>query len=172
MDDGALGCNRNHLKAWTWLQDSPQPWSVVLEDDAVPVEDFRTQLTQALQVAPHPVVSLYLGTGHPIHQQSRIKRALDRAADAHWLTGTTVNHAVALAIKTELIPQMLPRITRSNYPIDQAISMWAKHCAYTLPSLVNHNDHPSLSGRRRSQYLRHAWCTGTHEQWNDQTVRL
>jgi GR25 family glycosyltransferase involved in LPS biosynthesis len=54
IDDGRLGCTANHRRAWETLhrRRSQAEWGVVLEDDAVPVDGFRDQLTIALQAAP------------------------------------------------------------------------------------------------------------------------
>ncbi|MFP9166993.1 hypothetical protein ACLI1Y_16695, partial [Enterococcus faecalis] len=48
LDNGSKGCNGNHRHVLEWLSTSPTEWVVVLEDDAQPIDDFRTQLDKAL----------------------------------------------------------------------------------------------------------------------------
>ena len=69
IDTGLLGCDDNHTTVQNHLWALKDEWSVILEDDAQPVQDFPDQLTQALTVAPTPIVSLYLGRRRPPHFQ-------------------------------------------------------------------------------------------------------
>ncbi len=88
IDDGTLGCNRNHHHVWNQLSHSPTHWALVLEDDALPVDRFRAQAAAALGAAPTPIVSLYLGTSRPASWQYSIRQAVTRAdrVDACWIT--------------------------------------------------------------------------------------
>lgn len=172
VDNGSLGCSGNHLAAWKWHSDNPSAWSVVLEDDAVPVDGFREQLASALGVAPAPIVSLYLGTGYI--SDSRTKALLEKAdaVGAHWIvTRGRVFHAVALAVRHEMLPSMLGTVSK-RAAIDVEISRWArKHghtVAYTNGSLVDHSDAPSLMCRYRRPERR-AWRLGGNNPWNDVT---
>src|SRR6476659_8114901 len=63
-DYGCMGVTVNHIGVWTTLASMDTTWSVVLEDDALPVKDFRHELSLVLDAAPTSVVSLYHGTGH------------------------------------------------------------------------------------------------------------
>ncbi len=180
IDDGTLGCENNHRHVWQWMADNnTQPWGVVLEDDALPVEGFRQQLEQALTVAPAPVVSLYLGTNYPAHWQPRIKSALHNHPAAHWLTGPSLIHAVGIAIPTDLLPLKLQHHTA----IDQAISNWCKTShhlvAHTIPSLVDHADTASVIRRRigpiddnKREKPRRAWNVGTRDRWTARSAPL
>lgn len=177
VDDGTLGCNGSHIAMWKQMADHKTDWTVILEDDAEPVDGFLDQLHQVLSVAPEPIVSLYLGTGRPHRHQRLIRSAIQRAdeADAHWITSPDLIHAVAVCIRTSLIPDMLA--TLNSDPIDDAISHWAPNVAYTFPSLVDHQDgFPVL----RHQYekwgepipARKAWRTGTRDVWNNVCVPM
>jgi hypothetical protein len=179
-DDGRLKCEGNHKQAWQWMADNNQnPWSVVLEDDAIPCDDFRNQLAQALEAAPTPVVSLYLGRSRPQHWQALIDIAYKQAKgeDASWITGQHLLHAVGVAIRTDLIPHMLRHVNQP--PIDTTIGTWARtnghDIAYTLPSLVNHDDGPTLihhpDGDKRNPG-RVAWWHGTRSPWTNRSVDL
>jgi len=180
IDNGALGCEGNHQKAWQWMADNnTQPWSVVLEDDALPCDDFRLQLQPALAVSPAPVVSLYLGTNYPAHWQPRIKSALHNHPTAHWLTGPNLIHAVGIAIRTQLLPLKL----QSHTAIDQAISNWCKTnhhlVAHAIPSLVDHTDDESVIRHRigpiddnKRDKPRKAWQHGTRTHWTRRSAPL
>lgn len=180
MDDGALGCNANHKRVWEQLSHYDTGWSLVLEDDAVPVAGFTNQLEQALTAAPTPVVSLYLGQTRPAHYQRAIARAITKAekVDASWIVTGRAIHAVGLAVRTELVPTMLPHT--DDLPFDEAVSEWAHRnrlpVGYTYPSLVDHADTPSLVTHRynrgRPEPPRTAWKTGARESWNSRTVGM
>jgi hypothetical protein len=155
----------------------PTDWAVVLEDDALPVPGFRAQLDAALKVTPAPIVSLYLGTDGRDYWQARIRYALDTHPDACWLmTSGVLLHAVAVAIRAELLPIHLD----PGLPPDTAISNWAKRCGhtvtYTLPSLVDHTDGPSVITRRGDPHPRNvprrAHRVGTRTHWTRRAAIL
>lgn len=179
MDTGLLGCDDNHHHVLTHLAGLPSTWSVVLEDDAIPVDGFRAQLEAALPFSPSPIVSLYLGRLRPPQHQADIQSAVQAATieDADWIIATRLFHAVGYAIKTELLPSLLNHL--SNWPVDQHISEWAMQrghtIAYTWPSLVDHADgHPVADhpdGQPRTPG-RVAHKTGTKQQWTTESVTL
>jgi GR25 family glycosyltransferase involved in LPS biosynthesis len=182
VDDGTLGCERNHLRCWTWLRDhNTTPWSIVLEDDAQPVTDFTTQVEAALAVAPTPIVSLYLGTSRPAPWQPRINTAITAAndTDAHWILGSQMLHAVGIAIRTDLLADLCGWLARTQCPIDQAIGAFAvtqqQRIAYTWPSLVDHLDHDTIATHRdrtpRTE-PRKAWTVGSRTTWNHRTITM
>lgn len=193
VDDGTLGCEQNHLHVQQHLHahHPDTDWHLILEDDAIPCNNFREQLHQALTVAPTPIVSLYLGTNRPHYYQPigtrsatplqpLIADATQRAdhTNTPWITSRSLFHAVAYTIRTDLVDDLLNNIEPSR-PIDKAISRWAetRHhpVAYTWPSLTNHRDEPTLfhhpDGAPRTE-PRKAWRHGTRATWTNQTVQL
>ena len=180
-DDGSLGCNESHHRTWMWHRDNTTTeWSVVLEDDAVPVNEFAEQLDMALDVAPASIASLYLGRLRPPRWQTRIQSAIANAvvADAHWVVGTHLLHAVGVAIRTDLLTAMRSHAGH-QLPADERITAWARHSglpiAYTWPSLVDHADGPTLVLHRDGKPRtcgRVAWQTGTRGAWNSERVSL
>lgn len=180
VDTGRIGANTNHQHVWNQLAKHNTTWSVVLEDDAQPINDFHLHLTHALDAAPTPIVSLYLGRQRPPQHQQDIADALAKADanQAHWIIATQLFHAVAVAIWTRHIPDMLQHM-RPYLPIDENIGRWTRQrgypIAYTVPSLVDHADGPTLI-RHPDEAPRPpgrvAHCIGTHNTWNQETVEL
>jgi hypothetical protein len=183
VDSDGEGAGVNHLGAWRWLQNSRGYWGVVLEDDAVPVDDFRDQLDRALAVAPTPIVSLYLGRGRPPKYQDAIARVIAPLySDPHWLVAAHLFHGVGYAVRHDLIESLLKGVEPllDDLPIDDAISVWAQqskhHISYTRPSLVNHRDLATLitqrvDGEPRTE-MRVAWLCDSREWWGHQAVAL
>lgn len=183
MDNGQLGCERNHHQAWAWMNDFARTdWALVLEDDAQPVPDFNHQVGEALAAAPSPIVSLYLGKLRPPHWQTAIQNATKQAgqADANYITATHLLHAVAVAIRTEYIPSLLEHAHTSRRPWDYTIAAWAlEHShgiTYTWPSLVDHADGPPAIAKHPDKMTRtpgrKAWKTGSRDTWTQTTVHI
>lgn len=181
VDDGSLGAEGNHLKAWEATAARPAEWNLVLEDDAQPVRGFLEQAEQALGQAPAPIVSFYLGRGKPKSWQHRLGRALNDAdrAGAHWIDTRQLLHAVAVAMRSGLREDWLEWAPTSKLPIDERLSAWAHirghRIAYTIPSLIEHADGPTLIQHRDRQPRtdeRIAWRTGTRIDWNRRTITI
>jgi hypothetical protein len=184
MDKGNLGHTGNYRLVSEKLAriTGPDEWALILEDDAIPCPDFRRQVDNALWNCGTDVASLYLGRLRPPQWQQRVQAATMKArvADASWIIGDAMLHAVAIAIRgNALITQMLRDTEKSSLPMDQAIGMWAgkrgHDIAYTWPSLAEHRDgptliaHPDGEGRRPGRV---AWKFGTRSAWSDRSVRL
>lgn len=178
-DDGTLGCDGNHKRVWEWHAEHTTDWAIVLEDDALPVENFRQQLEQVLAQAPTPIVSLYLGRSRPLcGWQTRIGLAVVKAnqSNSHWIVTDAALHAVALCVRADLVPSMLAWVQN---PVDDCISRWIRaqglKVGYPWPSLVDHEDGPTLvkhpDGQPRNQ-PRVAWWHGTRDHWNNRQVEM
>lgn len=186
LDTGKVGAGRNHEACYEWLAESSAPWVVLLEDDAVPVRDFRTQLNAALAAAPQTgLLSLYLGRTRPPHWQPSIAQVIAR--DEHFLMCSELLHHVAVAIRTDMIPALLAhlkanrRYQTGKMPIDEAVGEFCRdmgmRVGYTHPSIVNHDtalptvidthvsQHPTETGQRPATELRCAWAFGTRQDW-------
>lgn len=178
IDQFGEGCTWNHSRAWRMLAglSEPDQWALVLEDDAEPVPGFREQLQLALAAAPAPIVSLYLGMGYIEDRSIGINLSRADMLGAHWVvTRGRILHAVALAVRSDLLPALVDNLPRSNTPIDRSLSMWARReghqVAYSWPSLVEHNDGPSLVTRYR-RAARRAWRTGVRDAWSDKMMLM
>lgn len=181
LDDGSHGADRNHLRAWDATSTLSSDWAVVLEDDAQPVAGFVEQAEQALRNAPEPVVSFYLGQTRPRRWQEDIGTAIAYAErrQAHWITTTHVLHAVAVAIRVELRDDWLAFAHTNPLPIDERLTAWClardHKVAYSLPSLVDHADGPTLVEHKSTAGgtgPRRAWRTGTRDTWTPQAVTI
>lgn len=176
IDNGDLGCTGNHLEVWRWHREHPADFAVTLEDDAVPVPNFREQLCAALAVTPAEIVSLYLGSGYiSDHRTKSLIRTAQLAQTCWMMTSGMVYHAVALAIESTLVESLTTHLRQTSQPIDGAIGRWARgrgHAvAYTVPSLVDHADEKSLvTPYRRTP--RHAWLVGPRDRWTDSSMTI
>jgi hypothetical protein len=181
MDMGSKGAGANHRDAWNWHQHHLADWCVTLEDDAVPCKDFRHELEKALSVAPAHLVSLYLGKVRPEAWQSTITEALLRAdrAKANWLTARYALHGVGIACDGKIVRALTYALALySVYPPDEALSLWCSRndvqLAYSVPSLVDHADIPTLihSDGREAEVGRVAHKTGVRRKWVSDSVPL
>lgn len=175
IDDGTIGCDGNHRRVWTHLAIGDAPWSLVLEDDAVPVRDFTAQLVGVLRNSPAPVVSLYLGRSRPPAWQDWAEEAT-ATADARgdcFIPCNRLLHAVGVAMHRRLVTHMLAQTLDVELPVDEAISAWARwnehKISYCWPSIVDHRDIPTLvkhpDGKPRTM-SRTAWSVGSRNHWH------
>lgn len=181
MDNGTYGCNANHIRCWTYLAKQPTQWSLVLEDDAQPINGFTDQLDQALRQAPTGIVSFYLGnpTWWKPNIPDRARRLTNAGqqadtTNASWIITNEFLHGVGIAVRTSFIPDMLNGLSATT-AIDYAIRDWATHTnrdiAHAWPSLLDHADQPTLIQRlRRNNQPRKAWRIGTRKHWTNKTV--
>lgn len=196
LDGGQRGCFGNHLNAWDMLNNRSGDWKVLLEDDAVPVPGFRKQLDMLLNAAPTsvPAVSLYLGRTRPVGIQPAIRQCIVSGLKVCWILHHEMLHAVGIAIRSELVKDMIATITQPPSvfkPIDEAIGAWAATrggVAYCWPSIVDHADVDTVieehhDGQPRGPVIetpsgvpilarRVAWQTGTRARWDSSSVQL
>ena len=153
VDDGTLGAAGNHAATLLALSRTDADWLVLLEDDALPVKNFRYQIGQALEVAPSHLVSFYLGTGYPQQWQGRIVDALRE--DTCWIMCDRLLHGVCYAVHHDRVDSLVVRImdlSQRRYGTDDAISKWALEngvpVSYSSVSQVDHEDSASVHGVR------------------------
>lgn len=178
--DHVAGCAATHLAVLAELPRSAV-WTVILEDDAVPVPDLRQHLAAALEYAPTPVVGLYLGTGNPSSEaQRQVGQAVAAAQEQHcgWLLADCLIGSVGYAIQSEMLDSMINSISDREEELPLRISRWAQarsiDICYTQPSLVDHDDGASIGRPWRGPGFpaRRAWNYGTRDCWCTGSVRL
>jgi hypothetical protein len=147
---GELGCGD---RAWgQYHVDSD--WHVVLQDDAIPCDNFTTHVESALGFLSDAgwdksVVSFYTGTLRPQRERVASSVATADAVGATWLKSRSLMWGVGVAMPTFKIRQFLSWGKRhSGLPYDVRIGTFARRnempVLYTVPSLVDHADGPSL----------------------------
>lgn len=154
---------------------------IVLQDDALPVPDFRRHAAAAIAQHPDSLISFYLGRSRPPHVQRHIIRATLAADEqgAAWISDDRLLHGVALALPITDIDPMLEWCRTPNLPYDDRIGAWyraqRRKVMYTWPSLVDHADTKTLvhhhDGQPRDQ-PRVAWRTGTADTWATVVIPL
>jgi hypothetical protein len=179
VDDGTLACEGNHIAVLRALAYRHVDWCVVLEDDAWPVRDFRTQVKNALAHAPAPVVGLYLGYGNPSGETQRVTGLAARTAKEQgkaWIVGDCLIGSVGYAVRIRMVEPMLDDISQRGEELALRITRWAQSwnvgICYTAPSLVDHADGVPIDGPMHRRSERKAWYCGTRSNWDTGNVVL
>lgn len=163
--------------AWE-LADPDADWHVLIQDDAVPCEDFLAGLERALAfVPPDAVVSPYLGTGRNVPIRWEAMAGAAATAGACWVRSQKLMWGVSIALPTKLIPAMISYAdTRAGVPDDMRVAGWAERhdhdVWYTWPSLIDHLPVPSLTKHKARERVarRHHQGSALSIEWNAQAV--
>lgn len=126
--------------------------TLVLQDDAVPVQDLRRHVLAAIDAMPDSPISLYLGQKKPSRWASNMLMAVQAAEQlgASWISASHLLHGVGIVLPTRWVTPMLQWAEMSSAPYDQRIGAYLRQVQnratfYTWPSLVDHDDTvPSL----------------------------
>lgn len=178
VDDGTLGCAGNHLVVLSALRTiaaDRNSWVIVLEDDAVPVENFRHVAARALRSAMSPVIGFYLGTGnHPV-VQANVSRAVE--SDDAWISADYLLNGVAYAVRSWYVWELIEAISdRDEEELPLRITRWLQanglFAHYTNPSLVDHADIPSIISPNHILPARHAWTVGVRTDYDTAATEL
>lgn len=144
VDTGREGHIATHRRGWAnrpaWAD-----WVVQLEDDALPCPRFDTHAQQILASTHAEVVSFYAGTGYPTQAQPLYQQMMRQGRP---LITNQVFHAVSLAIRADLIDDMLDHARDHVKPWDEQVGAWVQDRGYTveyaMPSHCDHADGPSI----------------------------
>ena len=144
VDYESRGARWGHLQALRWASARRERvW--ILEDDALAPHDFKERAAEWGQRFPTDLVSGYLGRKRPPQYQGLIRAKL-AAADARgldWITLPTLVHGVCYSLPAGASVRVLRSLPRGA--VDFAIgSAWGKPPVYTVPSLVDHADGPTV----------------------------
>lgn len=138
IDDGTLGVWGNAKQAWNMV-DPKTDYGIVIQDDAILCDDFKYRAETFISQHNGHFISFYFG-----HSVKTFKYLRPQYFDA------PLHHAVALAIPTPLIPDMIA-YADTRHEIDgddMKMKRWliSKNmvCRYSNPSLVQHRNIPSI----------------------------
>ena len=159
-DYGSRGARWAHRQALLWsARRRERVW--VLEDDALAPHDFRARAEAWGERFPSDLVSGYLGRQRPPQYQGQIRSKLT-AADARgldWITLPALVHGVCYSLPARASGGVLRSLP--NGAADFAIgAAWGKPPIYTVPSLVDHADGPTVEKHPDGQLRkpgRRAW---------------
>lgn len=169
-DTYELGCPAMHWKALANIRDHTP--TVIVEDDAMPTTDCAKKLSAWLDrwlcegEMEADVISFYLGKGAPVTAQPLIKTWVETADRMHrdYIQTGSLYHSVAYVIHPDKVKDVEQQLgwhpLNKNAPIDLILGdMAGGNILYTLPSLFDHMDMPSLIDHRglRPQEERRAW---------------
>ena len=154
IDEGQHGANWNHRRAIEWA--SEQSCRVVIvEDDALLVNDFTEKVTAWLERFPDDLCSFYLGTGRPPQYQLEIATKLIDAdrRQTDYITINRLVHGVCYSVPLHKLQQVISRWNHRS-PADYAVGdACGGSVIYPCYSLVDHLDsgaverHPDNSPR-------------------------
>ena len=166
--------NTNHDKAWQ-MYNASDDWLVVVEDDVELVPNFQKHVQDAIENMPDlGVLSLY--AGYPRPERFRVASAVQKAKQygASYLRYNRVLWGPAVAMRTDMIDDMLNWVSGSDWPYDERFSQWmtARRISafYTMPSLVDHADIDSLLGRGGVPRKAYWFEEPTH--WNSKAISI
>ena len=154
-----------------WEEHDPSAdFHIVLQDDALACEDLLAGLEEALDVlGPEGLVSAYTGTGRP--DQYNVRRALRHAAEKghSWMPTKSLCWGVAIIAPVSTIDDMLKwcsHRSKAQMNADMRIGRYYRDVLgwrtwYTVPSLVDHAEGPSLVGHDGTKRVAHQFHTGS-----------
>lgn len=174
LDEDGLGASANHRRALAYGLASDADHILVLEDDALPVDGLLDHVGQAITERPSQIIGLYVGRQRP--RAHLVETAVRKADDlgASWLTSNGLLWGVANVWPREIAKAWLAEPEAGTW--DSHARRWCRlnryDVAYTWPSLVDHQDGPSVVADRADRDPgRVAWRVGI-PQWNDVSVAI
>lgn len=152
-------------------------WHVVIQDDAILTPNFYENLQGAIANVPiKTLISLYTGKPRPLG--NRVRVAVDKVKDETWLSYWLLMWGVGLLIPTSHIPHLIEFVDDRTEPYDTRIGIFYQRnrlpVYYTMPSLVDHNDHlGSLleHGKAEGARVAHMLATGL-VSWNNLVIPI
>src|SRR5690606_38312645 len=145
LDDGTYGSNENHARAWR-SRPNQDGCVVVLEDGAIPVDNFKGHVRNALAnlpqtTTPAGAASFYVGGVKPFPAMVTQRVQDAESAGSSWLIDDWLRWGVAVAMPAEIIERTIGIYEGIKQPYDQALGAALKKqgrpILYTVPSLVD-----------------------------------
>lgn len=163
MDEHSAGANANHLRALSWAAEQSDR-VIIIEEDALPVDDFRDKAQDWLARFPDDMLSFYLGTGRPPQYQKEIAGMLvesDRV-NADYLVLSKLIHGVCYSPPQGRLARMLNawnKTLAADYAVGEAFGGRVIYPCYSLvdhadlPTVERHPDNEPRTERRRAWRL-------------------
>ena len=187
FDEKLSACVANHLAVIErlealidWSKPDP-PWCVVLEDDAIPVKDFRVHAAAALKHVPVTgMAGFYVARSGVALNEKPLKDAYDHGI--RWFSAHHLNSAVAYAFRTTLLPGIIASFKRANpsdtveriftdYALQRRVNVGSEpRFYYMIPSLVDHSTTQSIITPDVDGEVRRAWKFGVADDWATPSV--
>lgn len=182
FEEAVAACAANHLQVLRQLQCLviDRTWCIVLEDDALPVADFRIHAAAALSHVPSQLAGFYIGIAGAALNLEALQNA--RTQGVAWATSNHLVSAVAYAIRSDILPAVIGRWNDNCNPettVEGRITTWSHERRggssyprfyYTVPSLVDHSTADSIIFPGSDAEYRKAWCVGVATDWGTPTV--
>lgn len=152
-------------------------WHVVIQDDAVLTPNFYENIEGAIANVPtKSLISLYTGKPRPLGK--RVETAVKKVTDETWLRYWLLMWGVGLLIPSSHIEHMIEFVDDREEPYDTRIGIFYQRnrlpVYYTMPSLVDHNDHLSSlleHGKAEGARVAHRLATGL-VSWNQLVIDI
>ncbi len=170
---------RTARRVWQAGIEGGADYHVLIQDDAIPCDDFLPALATALDHVSHlALVSPYLGRGSriPLRWGQMARRADDIGAS--WVRSLKLMWGVCLAAPVSVLPEMIEWCDRkAGMPDDMRVGRWFERAGlevwYTWPSLVDHDSGtPSLTKHRAADRVaaRHHQGSALDLDWSGPVV--
>ena len=177
--EAVAACASNHLLVLRQLLEratGSHQWCVVLEDDALPVGNFRKHATEALSYVPY-LAGFYIGQASAECNRNPIEAAL--RGNIAWTWAPHMISAVAYAVRAGMLADLIRRweVPPPEATVERRITDWSQERRggslrseplfyYTLPSLVDHSAGGSLITPSADGGARTAWAVGVPPSWD------
>lgn len=153
-------------------------WHVIIQDDAILTPYLYENIEGAIKAAPSKsVISLYTGKARPFPE--RVKNAVDKVVDEHWLRYILLMWGVGIVLPTSHIEPLLDFVADRTEPYDTRIGIFYQRnrlpVYYTMPSLVDHDDDLGTAipghGTKPGARVAHRLATEL-VNWNDRVIDI
>lgn len=142
---GALGCALSHIMAWQAIAESPTPFGLILEDDAVLTDTVPQLLTQIAALdGKFDIVNLHFRGGRPLVNIAPL-------SPVHTLTSCRYNSigAESYVLSKAAAKRLLTAVEPITYEVDLFLNRWWNHGVQILtvnPAAVHEDDSVSTIG--------------------------
>lgn len=131
--------------------DPSADYLVMLQDDALVCRDLIAGVQEIVRYVDGPI-SLYTGTQRPSQTSTAVHLAIASFTDSPFFRAPGPHWGVGLVMPTALIGELVKGAggLKGIHADDMRMQRWLRaqgiDCTYTVPSLVDHRQGPSLVG--------------------------